>query len=1119
MTLIASSVPSLLGGVSQQPTSVRFPNQCAVSDNALASVVEGLTKRPHTEHIAKIIDGTLGLAKVHIIDRGVGERYAVIMRDKALNVFDLTTGVELGVYDSSGNLADAADLAYLASADPVSDFNAVTVADYTFIANGSKTVELNTQTNPDAQEAAFLFVQQSAYEVDYKVRLQSSADAAPELVSLSTWDGDNTSGNLKEVMRISSIVTAVGTWSGSVLGTTWSLSYSTGPFEIQLASNISAVQGVTAEYHNGAVDITCDHPGLDQRFTIDAAPTGGSWSLGTIVDDTITEEQSLKTTDLATRLATEISALTNWTASSIGSTVKIEPASGETIDLLEVEDSVGSTYLKRVWQSVSSISDLPLNCQDGHVIRINGDQSSNQDDYFLKFAAEVTGSFGPGVWEEAPEPGIEQGLDTLTMPLVLVRKIATDTFPSALNEGDPYFAAGTNPESYASFEWTDRVAGSAETNPSPSFVGKQIKGIFFHGNRLGFLADQNVIMSETGLYGNFWRTTVLTLPDSEPVDLGVGHTRVSLLNHAIPFNERLYLFSDRTQFVIPQSVITPSTATIVTAAEYENSADVGGVLVGSSIFFPFGTDGFGRILEMFPNSTDGTQVNIIDSTQHIPQYMPGAISALTGSTTESILAATSTTDTNAIYVLSFLQQGRERLQSAWQRFVLGAGSEIIGAGFIEEVLYLTVKRTEGLFLESITFGSGQSDTDSTYRIALDRRITEADLTSVAYSADDHETTLTLPYDLDNSAEYQVVTRTLNGKNDPFNLLGGTEAFEGGGWVSSTLNPGGGADISISRNTHTAPDGELTADTLTGLGDSTHDLSQTVGGGANPIAPVVGDSYTWSIFVKKDQVEDTMHFVLDLYPASVSPWEQIAFALDTSTGLVTYDSSVSQGPLGAYSASSITSSLQDGDWWRVSATLTYYAPSGANVVDRARISLRPTSGTAIRSITVWGAQLVKNDLAEPYTRVGGVVVPQESKTTNTIVLRGDWTTTPLWLGEQYAMKYEFSEINLKENSGRQGRKGIVATAEYYLRHATVLFDETGYFKLSVQPKYRAATVQQFTSNVLGGDIGLRSGRERFSAIGNAKDLTISIENDSPLPSNILGIEWTARYNSKSARYAI
>ena len=74
MALVSSTIPNLINGVSQQPAEIRLPSQCEVQENALSSVVDGLSKRPPTQHVAKIIASTLTNASVHVVDRDENNR-------------------------------------------------------------------------------------------------------------------------------------------------------------------------------------------------------------------------------------------------------------------------------------------------------------------------------------------------------------------------------------------------------------------------------------------------------------------------------------------------------------------------------------------------------------------------------------------------------------------------------------------------------------------------------------------------------------------------------------------------------------------------------------------------------------------------------------------------------------------------------------------------------------------------------------------------------------------------------------------------------------------------------------------------------------------------------------
>ena len=52
--LISNSIPNLLNGVSQQPDTVKLPNQAVLQENGLSDIITGLGKRPPTEHLSLI---------------------------------------------------------------------------------------------------------------------------------------------------------------------------------------------------------------------------------------------------------------------------------------------------------------------------------------------------------------------------------------------------------------------------------------------------------------------------------------------------------------------------------------------------------------------------------------------------------------------------------------------------------------------------------------------------------------------------------------------------------------------------------------------------------------------------------------------------------------------------------------------------------------------------------------------------------------------------------------------------------------------------------------------------------------------------------------------------------
>ena len=140
MPLVSRTIPNLVQGVSQQPEVLRLPSQAGEQVNGFSSVVEGLKKRPNTKYIAKISSSSLSNAFIHTINRDLNERYVVVVTNGSVAVYDID-----GVSKTVVNQTNATN--YLTSTNPREDFRAVTVADFTFILNKTKTTAMKTTTS------------------------------------------------------------------------------------------------------------------------------------------------------------------------------------------------------------------------------------------------------------------------------------------------------------------------------------------------------------------------------------------------------------------------------------------------------------------------------------------------------------------------------------------------------------------------------------------------------------------------------------------------------------------------------------------------------------------------------------------------------------------------------------------------------------------------------------------------------------------------------------------------------------------------------------------------------------------------------------------------------------
>ena len=432
------------------------------------------------------------------------------------------------------------------------------------------------------------------------------------------------------------------------------------------------------------------------------------------------------------------------TLTKIGnSSFKVVKASG-TLSV-SASDGYGNKASQVIYNSVQNFSDLPEEGINGQVVEVKGDASNNFDNYWVKWVDSTS------VWEETIAPSITYKFDYDTMPHLLIRT-ADGNFRLTQADGSSYTVSST---SYTVPQWGERQVGDLNSAPNPSFVDTKIKDIFFHSNRLGLLADENIILSRSSEYFEFFAETVTDVLDTEVIDINVAHTKVSKLKNAIPFNSDLLLFSDQTQFLLSGGTsLTPANVAVNVATEYEALDSVKPVGSGSNVFFGFNKGQYTGLREYYVES-DGETNEGEDITANVPKYIPANVFKFAIASNENVLVALSSkaTEINKLYVYQWFYADNKRLQSAWHRWSFGTTSNvtILNVDFIGTTLYLLMQRSDGVYIETIDVAPATVDTSANYLTHLDRKVTNATSgVSESYNAGTDQTTITIPYTIDNT---------------------------------------------------------------------------------------------------------------------------------------------------------------------------------------------------------------------------------------------------------------------------------------------------------------------------------------------------------------------------------
>jgi hypothetical protein len=354
-----------------------------------------------------------------------------------------------------------------------------------------------------------------------------------------------------------------------------------------------------------------------------------------------TTNKVLNATDILDQIFTNISLPAGVTKTKCKGSIELSGSSAFTI---EARGGISGEELRAFQDEANNFSELPAESVQGRVIKINN-TVAKEDSYYATFIAE-NGVSGKGSWQETVAPNVSKGLTASTMPHELVN--------TALNTFE-----------FRPITWEERLVGDDDTNEHPSFVGKKIQQVFFHNNRLGFLTGDNVSMSQSGEFYNFYHVSALTQADNDPIDISCSSLRPAVLHSVLPAAQGLVMFSKSQQFLMysDDGILTPKTSVIRTISNYENEELIPPVDVGTNMVFLSKSPGYTRIYAM---ATRGQQENpdVLDIGRVVSEWVPDSVADLIASPQNSFFAMYGPSS-QYVYFFRTYTVGEETAMQTW----------------------------------------------------------------------------------------------------------------------------------------------------------------------------------------------------------------------------------------------------------------------------------------------------------------------------------------------------------------------------------------------------------------------------------------------------------------------
>ena len=423
----------------------------------------------------------------------------------------------------------------------------------------------------------------------------------------------------------------------------------------------------------------------------------------------------------------------------------------------------GSENRIRAHKDVTPLyAELPRIAPAGFAIKVTGSDGSTADDYYVRY--DKPSGAATGSWKEIAAPGSTYMLDASTMPHIL-RREANGSF------------------TFTTATWASREVGDDKTAPWPSFVGRAIAGMCFGRNRLGFYAGEDIAFSRHNEFYNFFRESILTPLDTDPIDISIAHDEISDITGAVNYGGDLILFTTSVPFGITSGdTFTPKNGRFDPLLSTKIKAECSPVVAGDRLFFISDLT-TGALVYEFTYDKDVGVKEAPCISEHVQGYVPAGIVELAAKDGLNLLVGRTDKHPTHLYTYKWLWIGQQKAQSAWQRWELQ--DPIVALRFIDEDLVLVTQRGSTREILRLSCHEAWADVEGP-TLYLDRRMKSA--STGVYDPVTDRTTWTFPRPVEDttpivaSGEHRGVMPAILERGDSaftcVGNFGGEEAYTG-----------------------------------------------------------------------------------------------------------------------------------------------------------------------------------------------------------------------------------------------------------------------------------------------------------------------------------------------------
>jgi hypothetical protein len=381
---------------------------------------------------------------------------------------------------------------------------------------------------------------------------------------------------------------------------------------------------------------------------------------------------SITPQNIASQLASQLNAAGYTNLGTMGGTIFMDH-----ITSLSVDDGGDGTLFRGIHNTLDDVAKLSPIHGNGKVVQV---KANNQvDPYYMVFKTDDGSYWSTGKWVEGPAQVITPG------QVFAVAGITPDgnsfcigSTPSVLNNGGTF----TCPQ------FTPSVCGDKDqTAAIPYFFGKKISLMTMFQDRLVIVADGTIFMSRSGDYFNWFRQTMFSVQDDDPIQVYALGAQDDTISKCVTYNKNLFMFGLRNQYVIPgNSLATPKDVSVGAVAHERDASTAQPVTSGNFVFYGTaavagGTQSYSGIISQFQLGLFQDVPETYQISKQLARYIKGRPIELEALNTPSTLFVRTDGVDNGFYVYSYLDAAgtQSREFDSWSRWECSASCGHIAA--------------------------------------------------------------------------------------------------------------------------------------------------------------------------------------------------------------------------------------------------------------------------------------------------------------------------------------------------------------------------------------------------------------------------------------------------------